>query len=197
MFLRHEDLRRQGKRKSELNEQGTQFTSKNRYGLLTIDETEDINNSLFTFLPCQEASSACLEHGQGFSPVLDSSSQTHKKIEDEIPKERITRSIKSDKEIILKIEIFLKGKKSFISAKALLDSGANVIFIDQKWARDKNIPLTLLQNPIPVFNVDGTKNSAGNITHLADIIIDYQDHREKVTAEVMDLGKNQVILRYT
>ena len=48
-----------------------------------------------------------------------------------------------------------------------------------------------------MFNVDGTKNSAGNITHLADIIIDYQGHCEKVTAEVMDLGKNQVILGYT
>ena len=48
-----------------------------------------------------------------------------------------------------------------------------------------------------MFNVDGTKNSAGNITHLADIIIDYQDHHEKVTAEVTDLGKNQVILGYT
>ena len=48
-----------------------------------------------------------------------------------------------------------------------------------------------------MFNVDGTKNSAGNITHSADIIIDYQGHHEKVTAEVMDLGKNQVILGYT
>ena len=48
-----------------------------------------------------------------------------------------------------------------------------------------------------MFNVDGTKNSAGNITHLADIIIDYQGHHEKVTAEVMDLGKNQMILGYT
>ena len=141
-------------------------------------------------------SSACLEHGQGFSPVLDSSFQTHKKIEDEIPEERITRSIKSDKEIVLKIEISPKGKKSFISTEALLDSGANVIFIDQRWARDKNIPLTLLWNPIPVFNVDNTKNSARNITHLANIIIDYQGHHEKVTAEVMDLGKNQVILGY-
>ena len=77
------------------------------------------------------ASSACLEHGRGFSPVLDSSFQTHKKIEDEIPEEtRITRSIKGDKEIVLKIEISLKGKKSFVSAEALLDSRANVIFID-------------------------------------------------------------------
>ena len=47
-----------------------------------------------------------------------------------------------------------------------------------------------------MFNMDGTKNSARNITHLADIIIDYQDHCEKVTAEVTDLGKNQVILGY-
>ena len=48
-----------------------------------------------------------------------------------------------------------------------------------------------------MFNVDSTKNSAGNIMHSADIIIDYQDHCEKVTTEVMDLGKNQVILGYT
>ena len=47
-----------------------------------------------------------------------------------------------------------------------------------------------------MFNIDGTKNSARNIMQSADIIIDYQGHHEKVTAEVMDLGKNQVILRY-
>ena len=117
--------------------------------------------------------------------MLDSSFKTHKKIEDEIPKEtRITRSIKGNKEIILKIDISPKGKKSFISTEALLDSGVNIIFIDRKWARYKNISLTLLQNQIPVFNVDGTKNSARNIMHSADIIIDYQGHHEKVTAEV-------------
>ena len=143
-------------------------------------------------------SSACLERGWGFNLVLDSFFQTHKKIEDEIPQEtRITRSIKGNKEIVLKIEISPKGKKSFISAEALLDSGENFIFIDREWARDKNIPLILLWNLIPVFNVDGTKNFAGNITHLANIIINYQGHHEQVIAEVMDLGKNQVILRYT
>ena len=185
-------------KKSELNEQGIWFAGKNKYNILTIDKSEEVDNSIITFSPCQEASSGCLECGQGFSLVLDSSFKTHKKIEDEIPEEtRITKSIKSDKEIVLKIEISLKGKKSFISTEALLDSGANIIFIDQKWARDKNIPLTLLWNLIPMFNVDGTKNSAGNITHSADIIIDYQDHCEKVTAEVMDFGKNQVILGYT
>ena len=197
ILLWYEDLKRKGKRKSELNKQGIQFTDKNRYDILTVDNTEDVSNSLFTFSPCQEASSACLEHGWDFSPVLDSSSQNHQKIEEKIPVEiQITRSIKSNKEIILKIDISPKGKKSFISAEALLDSGANIIFIDWKWARDKNIPLTLLWNLISMFNVDGTKNSARNITHSANIIIDYQSHCKKVTAEVIDLGKNQVILRY-
>ena len=46
-----------------------------------------------------------------------------------------------------------------------------------------------------MFNMNSTKNSARNITHLTDIIIDYQGHLEKVTAEVTDLGKNQVILQ--
>ena len=52
--------------------------------------------------------------------MLDSSFKNYKKIEDEIPEEtRITRSIKSNKEIVLKIKVSLKGKKSFISTKAL------------------------------------------------------------------------------
>ena len=75
-------------------------------------------------------SSACLEHAWGFNLVLNSSYITHKK-EDKISEEtRITRSIKSDKEIVLKIKISLKGKKFFISTEPLLNSGANIIFID-------------------------------------------------------------------
>ena len=44
--------------------------------------------------------------------------------------------------------------------------------------------------------MDGTKNSAGQITHCMDITITYQGHKEQVTAEIMDLGQNQMILGY-
>ena len=54
-----------------------------------------------------------------------------------------------------------------------------------------------MPNPIPVYNVDGTHNSAGDITHCADIVIDFQGHREKVVAEITDLGRHQMILGYT
>jgi hypothetical protein len=81
--------------------------------------------------------------------------------------------------------------------KALLDSGANAIYIDKAYAQKMKLPLTLLADPIPVYNVDGTRNAAGSITHCAEIIIQFQEHRERVTAEVTDLGKNQMILGYT
>ena len=54
-----------------------------------------------------------------------------------------------------------------------------------------------MPNPIPVYNVDGTRNSAGDITHCAEIVIDFQGHREKVVAEITDLGRHQMILGYT
>ena len=71
-----------------------------------------------------------------------------------------------------------------------------MIFIDKAWAEEKKLPLQLLQHTIPVFNVNGTKNYASNITHYADITISYQGHCEKVTAEVTDFGKNQMILGF-
>jgi predicted aspartyl protease len=42
--------------------------------------------------------------------------------------------------------------------KALLDSGANAIYIDKAYAQKMKLPLTLLANPILVYNVDGTRN---------------------------------------
>ena len=54
-----------------------------------------------------------------------------------------------------------------------------------------------MPNSILVYNVDGTCNSAGDITHCAEIVIDFQGHREKVVAEITNLGRHQIILGYT
>ena len=52
-------------------------------------------------------------------------------------------------------------------------------------------------NPIRVFNVDGSRNSAGDVTHTTTILMEYLGHREELTAEVTNLGKNSLILGYT
>ena len=48
-----------------------------------------------------------------------------------------------------------------------------------------------------VYNMDGMKNSAGQIIHCTDVTITYQGHKEQVTTEITDLGQNQMILGYT
>ena len=79
----------------------------------------------------------------------------------------------------------------------LLDSGTNAIFIDKAWTEKHKVLLMPLCNPIPVYNVDGTRNSAGSITHAVELIVELQGHCEKITAEVMDLGKNTFILGFS
>ncbi|EGO22266.1 hypothetical protein SERLADRAFT_340011, partial [Serpula lacrymans var. lacrymans S7.9] len=66
----------------------------------------------------------------------------------------------------------------------LLNSGANGIFIDQVWAEQIGLPLVKLDVSIPVYNVDGTLNAGGCITH-------------KFTAKATRLGKINLILGWT
>ena len=102
------------------------------------------------------------------------------------------------RDIVLKLNIApVRQNRCFSRIEALLDSGANTIFIDQKWAWIRKILLLPLPNPILVYNVDGTHNSASDITHYAEIVIDFQGHQEKVVAEITNLGRHQMILEYT
>ena len=102
------------------------------------------------------------------------------------------------KYVCLSIQIApASSQHDFTKIKALLDSDANTIFIDKIWAEKHKVPLTPLQNPIPVYNVDGTRNSAGSITHATELIVEFQGHCEKIIAEVMDLGKNSFILGFS
>ena len=135
-----------------------------------------------------------LELGWGSKPVLNSA-YTH--TSSSIPDNTHICSF-SNQDITLTIEISPSyHTQRFMKTKALLNSGANTIYIDKAYAQKMKLPLTPLSNPVPVYNIDGTRNATRSITHCAEIIIKVQEHREKVTAEVTDLGKNQMILSYT
>ena len=124
--------------------------------------------------------------------MLDSE---YRDILDGFNKEVFTQTINPDKEILM--EVMITHDKTPISSqtKALLDSGANVIFINRKWVEEKGLPRWPLCHPISMYNMDGTKNSAGQITHCTDVTITYQGYKEQVTTEITDLGWNQMILR--
>ncbi|EGO02413.1 hypothetical protein SERLA73DRAFT_28052, partial [Serpula lacrymans var. lacrymans S7.3] len=80
---------------------------------------------------------------------------------------------------------------------ALLDSGANRIFIDQVWAEEIGHPLVRLNVSILVYNIDITLNVGGCIMHKCSFVDEYQGHREQVTAEATQLGKINLILGWT
>ena len=81
-----------------------------------------------------------------------------------------------------------------VETSALIDSGAGGMFIDEHFARKNNIPLTPLHNPLPVYNVDGTKNKQGVITHYTwkGLTIAGSTHRARLLAT--SLGNETIIL---
>ena len=105
--------------------------------------------------------------GRDVKPVLNFLLEDTKKFSDfpspESPEEVFMQLVNMAKEILLDVSISFQDKWSFIPMHALLDSGTNIIFIDKAWADEKKLPLQPLQYAIPIFNIDDTKNSAGNI----------------------------------
>ena len=94
------------------------------------------------------------------------------------------------------VGITSKSRK-FQVIPALLDSRANATFIDKAVTEQLGLMLEALANPICVFNVDGSHNSAGDVTHAINITVDFFRHREELCAEVTNLRKNSLILGYT
>jgi len=52
---------------------------------------------------------------------------------------------------------------------------------------------TLSRN-IPVFNVDGSPNEAGQISEVVDVVLRYKTHSERMLLAVSGLGKQSLIL---
>jgi hypothetical protein len=52
---------------------------------------------------------------------------------------------------------------------------------------------TKLEQPIPVFNVNGTRNQAGSIIETVEVIVRYKSHKERVYLYVTDLGSTPLI----
>ena len=81
-----------------------------------------------------------------------------------------------------------------IETRALVDSGAGGTFIDGAYAATQNIPVSPLLNPIPVFNVDGTPNQQGFITHCVRTNLVVAGISTRTRLLVTNLGNEHIIL---
>jgi len=60
----------------------------------------------------------------------------------------------------------------------------------------KGMNTRTLSHNIPVFNVDGSPNEAGQISEVVDVVFRYKTHSKRMLLAVSGLGKQNLILGY-
>jgi len=98
--------------------------------------------------------------------------------------------------LLLPVEIGTTDTSKLYSIKALLDSGATGSLINRDFVRSKGMNTWTLSHNIPVFNIDGSPNEAGQISEVVDVVLRYKTHSERMLLAVSRLGKQSLILGY-
>jgi len=81
------------------------------------------------------------------------------------------------------------------NAKALLDSGAEGIYINANYIKKHQFPLQDLRIPIYPQNVDGTPNKNGAIHHATILWMEMgNNHREQIMFLVTNTGNHDILL---
>ena len=99
--------------------------------------------------------------------------------------------------LTLKIEVQTTDTGETKSVKALLDSGATGMFIDQEYVKENKFDTRKLSRPIPLRNVDGTSNEARSVMEVVGLIVRYKNHSEKAYFAVANIGSQKVIMGHT
>ena len=114
--------------------------------------------------------------------------------ERKLPKRYTVAASPGGNSLRLPLELEAVDNALKVSLNGLLDCGATSEFIDSSFVLESGIPVRRLSQPIPIFNVDGSPNEAGAITEIADVVLRYNGHSERVQFAVTRLGKEKLIL---
>jgi hypothetical protein len=85
-------------------------------------------------------------------------------------------------------------RKRETSSKALVDCGATGEHMHKAYASKHEYQLRPLKEPIVLYNVDGTRNKVGEITHYVKAYMKIGPHRETIRFFVSELGNHDLIL---
>lgn len=81
-----------------------------------------------------------------------------------------------------------------VSSPAMIDCGVSGLFLDQDFIAKHCLPIIRLLKLIPIYNVDGTPNQAGSITHIVDLVMCFHAHTKRTLFAVTALGKYPILL---
>ena len=90
--------------------------------------------------------------------------------------------------------VLIQSKTFTANLEALIDSGTTENFISPNVISYFSIPAQDLPNPRTIHNVDGTKNSIGEVTQVTYLQIHYQGKANMHPFFIIDLGGDPMLL---
>jgi len=95
----------------------------------------------------------------------------------------------------IRIPVQIVSEEGKTNAKALLDSGAEGIYINANYVKKHQLSLQDLRILIYPHNIDRTPNKNGAICHAAILQMEMgNDHKERIMFLVMDTGNHDILL---
>jgi hypothetical protein len=177
--------------------------SQNRFNQLTVDNMDYDTDTGTTIVSSPEivansrgtqetelgALEACLIPSQECNQLVD-----NKPKEGVMDEKYFIRSARVEREIVLDVTITTLDTHDSCTVKALLDSRATGLFIDQESVHKSGLKTRILPYPIKVYNINGTLNQGGSITEEVTLMMSHRSHKERAVFEVCDLGKATLII---
>ena len=76
----------------------------------------------------------------------------------------------------------------------MIDTGATALFIHKNFVKKHNMTIRELKRPLPLYNIDGTINQAGSLTHFVHLQMTIRERVDNLDFLVTDIGPENVIL---
>src|ERR1700743_994061 len=102
----------------------------------------------------------------------------------------ITRYRSMHVPVLIRMSCFMADKT------ALVDSGATNNFIHPTFAKKMGIGFKELDRHMKIWNIDGTHNKGGQITHCADLEVQTRGEVKQMRFLITDVGGEDLILGY-
>ena len=96
----------------------------------------------------------------------------------------------------MKVPVSFRTRYAMADKRILVDSGATDNFIHPKFVKCLCVGMQELERPMKIWNIDGTTNRAGRLTHFVDLLVQTKGQEKKMRFLVTDLGIKDVILGY-
>ena len=96
----------------------------------------------------------------------------------------------------MKVPVLFWTSHAMTNKNILVDPGTMNNFIHPRLVKRLSLGTNQLEKPRKVWNIDGTTNRGGELTHYVDLEVKMGDRKQKMHFLVTDLGDDDLVLGY-